>query len=126
MAVMIKDIEMPKSCKDCEYWSFNRNDEPICDITYSYISQFDKRTDDCPLKEVNNNEVLDKCFDCGVNLLAKNKTNSVLEDIKAKMDNYENEQKSLMFGIGDASFGMDMTLNYVRDIIDKYKAEERK
>lgn len=49
--VGIKDFEMPSCCNSCEHWRFNRDDEPLCDLTYEYIRQFDKRQDDCPLVE---------------------------------------------------------------------------
>ena len=42
---------MPSCCNSCGHWSFNSNDEPLCDLTYEYISQFDKKQDDCPLVE---------------------------------------------------------------------------
>ena len=47
----IKDFEMPSCCNNCNHWSFSRDDEPLCDLTYEYISQFDKRQEDCPLVE---------------------------------------------------------------------------
>ena len=47
----IKDFDMPSCCNSCSHWSFNRDDEPLCDLTYEYIRQFDKRQDDCPLIE---------------------------------------------------------------------------
>ena len=49
--VGLKDFEMPSCCNSCSHWSFNRNDEPLCDLTYEYIRQFDKRQDGCPLVE---------------------------------------------------------------------------
>lgn len=49
--VGIKDFEIPSCCNSCSHWSFNRDDEPLCDLTYEYIRQFDKRQDDCPLVE---------------------------------------------------------------------------
>lgn len=49
--VGIKDFNMPSCCNSCSHWSFNRDDEPLCDLTYEYISQFDKRQADCPLTE---------------------------------------------------------------------------
>ena len=49
--VGIKDFDMPSCCNSCGHWSFNRDDEPLCDLTYEYIKQFDKRQDDCPLIE---------------------------------------------------------------------------
>lgn len=49
--VGIKDFGMPSCCNSCEHWSFNRDDEPLCDLTYEYIRQFDKRQDNCPLVE---------------------------------------------------------------------------
>lgn len=49
--VGIKDFDMPSCCNSCSHWSFNRDDEPLCDLTYEYIRQFDKRQNDCPLVE---------------------------------------------------------------------------
>ena len=49
--VGLKDFEMPSCCNSCGQWSFNRDDEPLCDLTYEYIRQFDKRQEDCPLVE---------------------------------------------------------------------------
>lgn len=49
--VGLKDFNMPSCCNSCEHWSFSRDDEPLCDLTYEYISQFDKRQEDCPLVE---------------------------------------------------------------------------
>lgn len=49
--VGIKDFDMPSCCNICDHWSFNRDDEPLCDLTYEHIKQFDKRHDDCPLIE---------------------------------------------------------------------------
>ncbi len=49
--VGIKDFEMPSCCNSCGHWSFNSDDEPLCDLTYERISQFNKRQDDCPLVE---------------------------------------------------------------------------
>ena len=47
----IKDFDMPSCCNSCGHWSFNRDDEPLCDLTNEYIRQFDKRQEDCPLVE---------------------------------------------------------------------------
>lgn len=48
--VAIKDMEMPSCCNSCDCWSFNCDDEPLCDLTYKKIRQFDKkRQKDCPL-----------------------------------------------------------------------------
>lgn len=49
--VGLKDFEMPSCCNSCSYWSFNRDNEPLCDLTYEYINQFDKRQADCPIVE---------------------------------------------------------------------------
>ena len=49
--VGIKDFEMPSCCNSCGHWSFSHDDEPLCDLTYEYIRQFDKRQNDCPLVE---------------------------------------------------------------------------
>ena len=59
--VGIKDFDMPRCCNSCSHWSFNRDDEPLCDLTYEYIKQFDKRQEDCPLVEV-------KCNFCGISI----------------------------------------------------------
>ena len=75
MAVIITNMKMPKSCNDC----FKKTE---CFFARCNGWIGDKRDDNCPLKEV---KVVDKCFDCRVNLLAKTKTNSVLEDIKLEI-----------------------------------------
>ena len=49
--VGLKDFNMPSCCNSCGHWSFSNDDEPLCDLTYEYISQFDKKQDDCPLVE---------------------------------------------------------------------------
>lgn len=49
--VGLKDFDMPSCCNSCEHWSFSRDNEPLCDLTYEDIRQFDKRQDDCPLVE---------------------------------------------------------------------------
>ena len=47
--VGIKNFEMPSNCNSCEHWSLSYDGEPLCELTYEYISQFDKIQDDCPL-----------------------------------------------------------------------------
>jgi hypothetical protein len=48
MSVLIKGMEMPKTCNDC-----GLRDSFDCWITYSYIeARFSKRNDNCPLIEL--------------------------------------------------------------------------
>ena len=65
MAVIITNMDMPKSCRHCHF-STKCGEKAICLVTmkemhYSWIEKpIDKpmRPLDCPLKEVNNNSVL--------------------------------------------------------------------
>ena len=48
MSVIVKNMEMPKTCNDC-----GLRDSFDCWITDSYIeARFSKRNDDCPLVEL--------------------------------------------------------------------------
>ena len=48
MSVIVKNMEMPKTCNDC-----GLRDSFDCWITDSYIeARFSKRNDDCPLIEL--------------------------------------------------------------------------
>lgn len=49
--VGIKDFDMPSCCNSCDHWRFNRDDEPLCDLTYEYIRKLNQRQDNCPLVE---------------------------------------------------------------------------
>lgn len=100
------DMEMPKSCADC----FKKTE---CFFAQCNGWIGDKRDDDCPLKEV---KVVDKCFDCRVNLLAKTKTNSVLEDIKAEI---EELKLDCDLDIGEEDI-YNNAINDVLEIIDKH------
>lgn len=71
--VGIKDFDMPSCCNSCNHWSFNRDDEPLCDLTYEYIRQFDKRQDDCPLVET----------------YTKADMMAMLEELKSEFEQYE-------------------------------------
>lgn len=50
--VGIKDFGMPDCCSDCGLWHYDRDDEPICNISYEDIFDFKKRNDNCPLVEI--------------------------------------------------------------------------
>ena len=53
--VAIKNLNMPSCCQDCELWHYDRTDEPICNITYEIIRNFNKKNDDCPLVNIEPN-----------------------------------------------------------------------
>ena len=98
MAVIITNMDMPKSCENCNHWSYH-NDEPICNITYSDIGRFDKRLNDCPLKSV--------------------------DDYKPMLDKIKTEIEELRHYY---PMGHDYQIAITRCIavIDKYKAESEK
>ena len=64
---------------------------------------------------LSDNSVLDKCFDCGVNLLAKTKTNSVLEDIKDDIKNIGYKELD-----NDIVVSAIVSVDDVIDIIDRH------
>lgn len=61
MAVTIENMTMPKSCEDCPFSSCKgRLNGFYCDITTFDVDMESKERDaDCPLKEVDNNSVLE-------------------------------------------------------------------
>ena len=93
--VGIKDFDMPRCCNSCSHWSFNRDDEPLCDLTYEYIKQFDKRQEDCPLVEAIPKAEVKKFLEEGTKNVGNNVLAIVREDYIHKAD-YENRLKADM------------------------------
>ena len=112
--VGLKDFDMPSCCNSCGHWSFNRDDEPLCDLTYEYIRQFDKRQDDCPLVEA-----IPKA-DYEARLKADMVT--MLEELKEQLremheDFFETEHFDEAYGVSDS-------MDIIQQKIDKLKENE--
>lgn len=65
MSVIVKNMEMPKSCSDCRFYDDN-HDYPTCIVTgysrgYNW-SPFNQRMPDCPLVEISepHGELIDR------------------------------------------------------------------
>ena len=53
MGVYIKGMEMPKSCRDCDFMNWGAVEPNRCGITDCFIGgDYDKRHDNCPLVPV--------------------------------------------------------------------------
>ena len=53
MAVIIENMEIPRSCSECNLCSNQGLDRFYCDVTTSYVDiESEERASDCPLKEV--------------------------------------------------------------------------
>lgn len=55
MSVLIKGMEMPKSCSECACCGYYGKGDHVCDITGKdvvYELSLEKRRDDCPLVEL--------------------------------------------------------------------------
>lgn len=70
MSVLVKGIDMPKSCGECRFLSFPYN-VPVCSatreiFTYSLYQNFaqalKKRLDNCPLEEVEDEDKCEFCY----------------------------------------------------------------
>ena len=96
MAVIITDMEMPKSCMACKLTYIDTGDDAYfgrnehrCVFDGSCIEgERTERQYDCPLKEVPDTYKLDGAYDDGfkhVYLQATADAESVLEDIKAEI-----------------------------------------
>lgn len=83
MSVLVKGIDMPKSCGECRFLSFPYN-VPVCSatreiFTYSLYQQFaqalKKRLDNCPLEEVEDEKPTTRY--CDRNLCHTNEVNGI-------------------------------------------------
>lgn len=114
--VGLKDFEMPSCCNSCSHWSFNRDDEPLCDLTYEYISQFDKRQADCPLVEA-----IPKA-DYETRLKAD--MVAVLEELKEQLremheDFFETEHFDEAYGVSDSMDVIQQKINELKEQTDE-------
>lgn len=46
MSILIKGMQMPENCGECDFLGYDDNGEHICDITQKAVE------DDCPLIEI--------------------------------------------------------------------------
>ena len=53
MSILIRGMEMPTSCRDCDFLNWGAVDPNRCEITDCFIGgDYDKRHDNCPLVPV--------------------------------------------------------------------------
>ena len=100
MAVIIENFEMPQSCYNCQFCLRRRTSDcgyfGMCDLTDGLNLYEQNRSEDCPLKEVPDN-------------------NSVLEDIKADIKNKGYKELD-----NDIVVSAIVSVDDVIDIIDRH------
>lgn len=59
MAVLIKGMEIPKCCADCDFADFRQFEEDRCSLTKTIIHfHYKGRNQDCPIVEVPENALI--------------------------------------------------------------------